>query len=1807
MSSQGSIRTSTVTIRTMITALAVAALLILSMGPGVPSPVLADPASPIAVTKTASAATIESGALLTYTIRVENLGGAKLANVVMTDQVNGVGTVQAPPGLPQLTMTSTKGNCTQGGPNGNVVTCNAGALNGREVWTVTISGQVTAANNTTLHNTASVTGTKSAQTFNTSATVSVQVQGGTGGGSPHPDLTLNKTGPTSVGPNAPMTYTLTVNNVGTANATDVVVVDTLPAGVAFVSTETTSLFVCSTAGDPVAVTCEGGAVNQGQNASIKINATSPAGPATITNTAMVDPDDAIEESNELNNASASVNTTVGGPPPAPLLTILKTDGNPDVDVSWDDGAGPDPVNPGQVITYKIQVKNTATTRADDVIVTDGTQGLEAASITASQVVAGGSVGTFGGCVVNAPLVRCSIKSLNAGGTLTITIRGTVVSTAGATIFNTATVNGNIKNVGVTATDSESTTVRPQVDLTITKTDSPDPACARTWPTSADDLPETASPNQGDPGEGDPTALLASPVCLGGLTYRFVVGNSGNGDATGVVVRDPLPAGVILDSYDSQDDAFSCATSGQVVTCTGGVLAASTRWIEFRLVAPPAVGSITNTVTVDPTNAIFEPDETNNIASATTDIATGVDLVIWKGDSKDADPPGDGAPTLIPGTGTALNDGYDPIATRGTQTYTLYVDNVGTQDVPGGIRVRDTLPADTIFLSVVPDPDHGFTCSHDGAAFGGIVECVGGELLGTASEFYRAPGVAGNGPGDDFATIKIRVFARRTVGTMHNEARVDPLNEIAEVREQNNLDIEDTQVTVGDASQGAFHQLTVDKTQVTPTGPAAQNGIVIYDLAVTNDATDPVSNIVLKDTLPSGTRYIEARDTAPGVHAFFCSHDGAAFGGVVTCTGGDLDGSIEGAGVGTQTRHVTIKVFAPNTPGTYTNLATVDPDNLVPEGNEFDNDDQQTTTVAPCVDQTSCTDGNAVYELKITKTQVTPGGNAVARNGIVTYDVLVENLGSDPVSGIVVRDTLPAGARFISARDTASASDPLAFTCGAPNADDVVTCVGGSLSGTDAALAIPGVGQSRTIRFRMFAPDIPGTYTNLAQVDPNNAVPEGNEFNNSSSVETTVSNGGPGAFIDLTASKVQIVPDPSVDGGKVAPGAQLAYRITVTNTATGPDAGTAFQVRVRDVLPLHTAFFDAFDTGFGSPGAFTCAEAAGVVECTGGTLPPGGSRDIIVAVTAASDITQFASDLKSVEIEVQNEVFVDPLNDIPEGDETNNFDEATTKVRSKINLTLEKEGPNTANQNQTADYVITVTNVADYGGGAIAFDTKVVDFLPVGLIPLSVVSSASNMGCQIEENPVNLVTCVGDLEPGQPVTITVHVFITAEGGSLDNEACVDPDETIQETNELDNCRVKTTDVEPPAAPNLNINKSASQSTVTAGEPFTYAVTVSNVGNATASGSIEITDELPTQVTYHNATATNGYTCAEASGTVTCTGSDLAAGASTVVTIEVTVDDGVTSSFMNKAKVEGAGQTEEASVTTNVGGAAIDLVLSDISDTPDPANVGQNVVYTFQVTNAGTNHSGAFEIEAVMDDMTGLTFVGASASQGFTCGDIVTDTVTCSGAGLPSGQTTQVTVTFRASGGSPATHELSVKADSGDTVTESSETNNEQTETTSISEALCTGCIDLVIGGILDTPDPVGDGDPLTFIVTASNAGDIATTAQGPVVVRFDLPIGVDFVGADATASFTCVYTDLFNLGVIEFVECSGDLLPGQGVVVTVDTTASDSERDAWISGIESLSSSAEVDPDDLFPEGTGAGDEFTDDNNGPVFEGTEFPD
>ena len=127
--------------------------------------------------------------------------------------------------------------------------------------------------------------------------------------------------------------------------------------------------------------------------------------------------------------------------------------------------------------------------------------------------------------------------------------------------------------------------------------------------------------------------------------------------------------------------------------------------------------------------------------------------------------------------------------------------------------------------------------------------------------------------------------------------------------------------------------------------------------------------------------------------------------------------------------------------------------------------------------------------------------------------------------------------------------------------------------------------------------------------------------------------------------------------------------------------------------------------------------------------------------------------------------------------------------------------------------------------------------------------------------------------GENAEITVDVFQTAEGGrSLDNEACVDPADVIEESNEHNNCSTTTSlsnGGTQHVSPDLLVVKSVDPSgPVNAGQALVYSVTISNVGTAKAAGPVTLTDKLPTHVTFVNYTATNGWTCAFTAPNLVC---------------------------------------------------------------------------------------------------------------------------------------------------------------------------------------------------------------------------------------------------------------------------------------------------------------------------------------------------
>ncbi|MBC6472911.1 MAG: DUF11 domain-containing protein [Hormoscilla sp. GM102CHS1] len=147
-----------------------------------------------------------------------------------------------------------------------------------------------------------------------SATITIIDEGG------EPELTVSiADAPDQVTENNPLTYTLTVTNEGDGAATDIVVEDALPFS--FIATDVDGGdFTVSQTGN--VVTFSGGSLEAGESAVLTIAGMAPTTgpfPIAVNNTAVVDPDNAIAESDETNNLVIE-DTTVT---PAPNLIELE--------------------------------------------------------------------------------------------------------------------------------------------------------------------------------------------------------------------------------------------------------------------------------------------------------------------------------------------------------------------------------------------------------------------------------------------------------------------------------------------------------------------------------------------------------------------------------------------------------------------------------------------------------------------------------------------------------------------------------------------------------------------------------------------------------------------------------------------------------------------------------------------------------------------------------------------------------------------------------------------------------------------------------------------------------------------------------------------------------------------------------------------------------------------------------------------------------------------------------------------------------------------------------------------------------------------------------------------------------------------------------------------------------------------------------------------------------------------------------------------------------------------------------------------
>lgn len=794
----------------------------------------------LTIDKTPDAGSVTAGEGSSFTIEVRNNGLVDANNVVVTDVlprnlVYEAGRAEATPRPAGFTETVTSG------PGAGETTVVWRFTQLRPGDTVSIRLPVTVAadvaDGTPLVNTAGVRSDETPREVTDRGRLDVRASA---------DLHIVKDGPARYVAGTEYTWSLDVTNRGPSDAQAVVVSDTLPAGVRFVSADAPCRFAAG------AVSCALATLAARDTRTFAVTVSVDADRiGVLRNTASVssDTDDPTPGDNEDSHDA--------NPDPLADVTVVKT-------------AAPEAIARGHQSTFTLTVSNRGPSVARDVRLQDVLpSGLRFVSVDDNR------------CTESSGTIDCALGDLAVGTPVTLHV--TVTGARDGDWTNTATVTTTTpepQGGGDPNSDDATVVVGPVADLGVVK-DGPATVAAGgqlTWNVTVtnhggdaatgvvltDTLPSGvtfAGASEGCTQAGGtvtcaigalavgesatrqitvtvPTALgsativntavvdgdqidenpandrddatttvgpssdlaivksgPATAAAGGTVAWTLVATNNGPSAATGVVVADALPQGVTFVSATPAQG--TCSAAGQQVTCTVGALAAGAS-TQIQVVGQ--VSAALENATVVNVAAITgeqpDPNQSNNRSEVPTRIGPpssgNFDLVLRKSVE------GRAAPVL-----------------GGRFTYALQVTNSGPATATN-VTVTDTLPRQVKGVSAtVP----GGRCTLRGA----LVTCRLGSLRAGESR-----------------TIAVRVTALAAGRAVRNAATVR--SDVADRDPSNDRASATTAIGAGRATL-RIAKTTLGRARVAP------GGAVRFRVTVANTSTRAAADVVVCDRLP----------------------------------------------------------------------------------------------------------------------------------------------------------------------------------------------------------------------------------------------------------------------------------------------------------------------------------------------------------------------------------------------------------------------------------------------------------------------------------------------------------------------------------------------------------------------------------------------------------------------------------------------------------------------------------------------------------------------------------------------------------------------------------------------------------------------------------------------------------------------------------------------------------------------------------------------------------------------------------------------
>ena len=408
---------------------------------------------------------------------------------------------------------------------------------------------------------------------------------------------------------------------------------------------------------------------------------------------------------------------------------------------------------------------------------------------------------------------------------------------------------------------------------------------------------------------------------------------------------------------------------------------------------------------------------------------------------------------------------------------------------------------------------------------------------------------------------------------------------------------------------------------------------------------------------------------------------------------------------------------------------------------------------------------------------------------------------------------------------------------------------------------------------------------------------------------------------------------------VKPGDEFDYIITLTNT--GSVAGS---VTVTDEIPSQLEVIST------NPAIENLEEQGNSLDFGTVTVEPGeaNKKTITIHVKVKDTATgTFKNTAKVDEKDVPDrEIEIENVTDIT-GVKANNDEDKKVKP------------------GDTVIYTINLSNAGNVSG-----TTTVTDTLPAGVI----YKSSSDNG---ENNNGIVIWKDIDVPVGtntKQLTLTVEIDKTATG-KIVNTAIVD-NTKIEDEEGLDIIDITATK-------DSNI---AEGTYAVVGQEVVYAIKATN--NGTASGDAIITDELPSGLTFVEATLTNPGedTVSEENGLVTWNVKELLTGEANArtLTIKATIDDieGLESTIINEVKVDGNKTSDETikvgkpEITSSKTSEIISCERNELTGTTVHEN--DQIRYKITVNNTGKVSKQISIIDQIKE---GLSYVEGTLNAEF----------------------------------------------------------------------------------------------------------------------------------------------------------------------------------------------------------------------------------